>query len=80
MLGSVSEAVIDRAPCPVLVARTNRLGRTVIADEGYLRDSILLRHKDVVAGFEPLMPSFQGQLSEEEILDLIAYLKSEPRQ
>jgi cytochrome c oxidase subunit II len=55
-------------------------GRTVIADEGYLRDSILLPHKDVVAGFEPVMPSFQGQLSEEEILDLIAYLKSEPRQ
>jgi nucleotide-binding universal stress UspA family protein len=34
LLGSVSEAVIDRAPCPVLVARTNRLGRTVIADDG----------------------------------------------
>jgi nucleotide-binding universal stress UspA family protein len=34
LLGSVSEAVIDRAPCPVLVVRTNRLGRTVIADDG----------------------------------------------
>jgi cytochrome c oxidase subunit 2 len=52
-------------------------GRTVIADDAYLRDSILLPTKDVVAGFEPVMPGFQGQLSEEDILDVIAYLKSQ---
>ena len=52
-------------------------GRTMIADDGYLRDSMLLPTKDVVAGFEPVMPSFVGQLSEEDILDLIAYLKSQ---
>jgi cytochrome c oxidase subunit II len=51
-------------------------GRTVIADEAYIRDSILLPKRDVVAGFDPVMPSFQGQASEEDILDLIAYLKS----
>jgi cytochrome c oxidase subunit 2 len=50
-------------------------GRDVTADEAYLRDALLLPGKDVVAGFAPVMPSFKGQLSEEEILDLIAYLK-----
>lgn len=51
-------------------------GRSVKADDAYLRDSILLPRKDVVAGFAPVMPSFQGQLTEEDLLDLIAYLKS----
>lgn len=51
-------------------------GRTVVADDAYIRDSILLPKRDVVAGFDPIMPSFQGQASEEDILDLIAYLKS----
>jgi cytochrome c oxidase subunit 2 len=51
-------------------------GRTVIADESYIRDSILLPSKDVVAGFVPIMPSFQGQVSEGDLLELIAYIKS----
>jgi cytochrome c oxidase subunit 2 len=51
-------------------------GRTVVADEAYIRDSILLPKRDVVAGFEPVMPSFQGQATEGDILDLIAYFKS----
>lgn len=51
-------------------------GATVIADETYLRDSILLPNKQVVGGYEPVMPTFQGQLKEEEVLQLIAYLKS----
>src|SRR2546425_11392872 len=51
-------------------------GRSVIADEAYLRDSILLPKKDVVAGFEPVMPSYQGQLDEADLAALIAYLKS----
>jgi len=50
-------------------------GREVLADEGYLRDSILLPKKDVVAGFAPIMPSFQGQLDEGELAALITYLK-----
>jgi cytochrome c oxidase subunit II len=50
-------------------------GRTVLADENYVRDSILLPGKDVVAGFEPVMPSFAGQVSEEDIQALIAYLR-----
>ena len=51
-------------------------GRSVVADEGYLRDSILLPKKDVVAGYAPIMPSFQGQLDEGELLALISYLKA----
>ena len=51
-------------------------GTTVIADEAYLRDSILLPNQDVVAGYDPVMPTFQGQLAEEEVLQLVAYLKS----
>ena len=51
-------------------------GRTLVADDSYLRDSILEPHKDVVAGFAPVMPSFAGQVSEEDIQALIAYLHS----
>lgn len=51
-------------------------GSTVIADESYLRDSILLPGKQVVAGFQPVMPSFQGQLDEDDLIALIAYIKS----
>jgi cytochrome c oxidase subunit II len=51
-------------------------GRSVLADERYLRDCILLPAQQVVAGYPPLMPSFSGQLSEEEVLALVAYIKS----
>jgi len=51
-------------------------GRTVIADEAYLRDSILLPQKDVVAGFTPIMPSFRGIVGDDEMVRLMAYLKS----
>lgn len=50
--------------------------RTVVADEAYLRDSILLPRKDVVAGFQPIMPSFRGLVGEDQLIKLIAYLKS----
>ena len=45
-------------------------------DEAYLRDSILLPKKDVVAGFQPVMPSFAGQVSEEDIQALVAYIRT----
>ena len=51
-------------------------GGFVLADEGYLRDSILLPQKDVVAGYAPVMPSYQGVASEEDVIRLVAYLKS----
>jgi cytochrome c oxidase subunit 2 len=51
-------------------------GRSVVADANYLRDSILLPTKDIVAGFAPVMPSFAGQVSEDDLQALIAYLQS----
>lgn len=52
-------------------------GRTVIADEQYLHDSILLPKKDIVAGYpDNIMPTYQGQLGEEEVMQLIAYIKA----
>ena len=50
-------------------------GRTAIADDRYLRDSILLPHKEIAAGYDPVMPSFAGQVSDPELLDLIAYIR-----
>ena len=51
-------------------------GRTVRADENYIRESILNPGAKVVAGFQPIMPSFQGQVSEESLMALVAYIKS----
>jgi cytochrome c oxidase subunit II len=51
-------------------------GTSVVADERYIHDSVMLPRKDVVAGFEPIMPSFQGQIAEDDLLDIIAYIKS----
>jgi cytochrome c oxidase subunit II len=51
-------------------------GQVVRADEGYIRDSILLPQSQIAAGYEPLMPTFAGRVSEEELLELIAYIKS----
>lgn len=51
-------------------------GRIVTADDEYLRNSILQPKRDVVAGFEPIMPSFSGALSEGELVSLTAYIRS----
>ena len=51
-------------------------GTTVIADEAYIRESILQPNAKIVAGYQPLMPTFQGQLTEEQIIALNAYIKS----
>jgi cytochrome c oxidase subunit 2 len=51
-------------------------GRTVTADENYVRESIVDPQAKIVAGFQPLMPTFQGLISEEGLLQLIAYIRS----
>src|SRR5262249_22146243 len=61
-----------------------RDGRTVIADAGYIRESILDPRAKIVQGWEPIMPTFKGQLaderadlSEEDVLiRLIAFIRS----
>jgi cytochrome c oxidase subunit 2 len=50
--------------------------RFVTADYSYIRDSILMPKAQVVAGYEPLMPSFKDQISEVDLLKIIAYIKS----
>jgi cytochrome c oxidase subunit 2 len=51
-------------------------GQIVTADDEYLRESILNPAAKVVAGFQPIMPTFQNQLSEEQVFQLIQYIKS----
>jgi cytochrome c oxidase subunit 2 len=51
-------------------------GEVVIADEAYIRDSILLPKKQVAAGYEPLMPSFRNRIEEQQLIELVAYVKS----
>jgi cytochrome c oxidase subunit 2 len=51
-------------------------GQTAVADEAYLRESVLSPSAKVVAGFQPIMPTFQGLVSEEQLLALIEYIKS----
>src|SRR5215510_9347668 len=51
-------------------------GQTLVADETYVRESILNPMAKIVAGYQPIMPTFQGQLNEEALLQLIAYIKS----
>ena len=51
-------------------------GRTVTADENYLRESILDPGAKRVKGFKPIMPTFQGLLTEEQVNELVAYIKS----
>jgi cytochrome c oxidase subunit 2 len=51
-------------------------GEKVVADETYLRESILRPQAKIVAGYRTQMPTFEGQVTEEQLLQLIAYIKS----
>lgn len=51
-------------------------GRVVTADENYIRESILTPSAKIVSGFKPIMPVFQGLVSEEQLNALVAYVKS----
>ena len=47
-----------------------------MVDEAYLRESILNSQAKIVKGFQPLMPTFQGLISEENLVALIEHVKS----
>ncbi len=51
-------------------------GRVIVSDENYIRESILNPKAKIVAGYEPLMPTYEGQVSEEQLIQLISYLKT----
>jgi cytochrome c oxidase subunit 2 len=51
-------------------------GQKITADEAYIRESILDPQAKLVDGFGPIMPTFQGQVSEDQLMQMIAYIKS----
>jgi cytochrome c oxidase subunit 2 len=69
-----------KAKAPVLEGLYGRRvelrdGSSIIADEAYIRESILYPDAKVAAGYQSIMPSYMGQVDEEEILQLIAFIK-----
>jgi cytochrome c oxidase subunit 2 len=50
-------------------------GSVVVADENYLRESIVYPKAKIVAGYQPVMPAYAGLLSDREISALIEYIK-----
>src|SRR5438552_8374335 len=55
---------------------TLQSGETVVVDEAYVRESILTPSAKIAAGFQPIMPTFQGLVTEEQLLALVEYVKS----
>jgi cytochrome c oxidase subunit 2 len=51
-------------------------GTSVMVDEGYLRESIINSQAKIVKGFQPLMPAFQGLVSEDNLVALVEYVKT----
>jgi len=49
---------------------------TVIADARYIHDSIVLPEQEVAAGYKPIMPTFKNRLTEEQIFQIITYIRS----
>ncbi|HYC93571.1 MAG TPA: cytochrome c oxidase subunit II [Thermoanaerobaculia bacterium] len=61
-----------------LYGKTRQLadGSSVVADENYIRESILNPQAKIAAGFAPVMPTFQGQVSEDDLIRLLAYVRT----
>ena len=51
-------------------------GRSVVVNDDYIRESVLNPQAKIVAGFGPIMPTFSGQVSEEGLMQIVAYVKS----
>lgn len=51
-------------------------GQTVVADDNYIRESILNPQAKLAAGFQPIMPTFQGQVSEDDLIRLLSYVRT----
>jgi len=51
-------------------------GQSVVADDEYIRNSILNPTSQIVEGYQPIMPTFKGQVTEEQLVSLVAYIKS----
>lgn len=57
-------------------ARKLKDGRVVPADDSYLRHSILESSEEIVESYQQIMPAYKGQITEEQVMELIAYIKS----
>ena len=53
-------------------------GDRVLIDEAYIRESIINPRAKIVSGYQSIMPTFQGQITETNIFNLISYIKSLP--
>jgi cytochrome c oxidase subunit II len=51
-------------------------GGSVVVDENYIRESILNPQAKIAAGFQPIMPTFQGQVNEDDLIRLLAYVRT----
>ena len=51
-------------------------GQTVTADDAYLREAILNPSQHITQGYAPIMPTYQGQISEEGVIALVEYIKN----
>jgi cytochrome c oxidase subunit 2 len=61
-----------------LIGRTVKLqsGESIVADEAYVRESILNPSAKITSGYQPIMPTFQGLVTEEQVLQIVEYVKS----
>lgn len=70
--GNIAPALEDVYGKEVLLEN----GETVIADGDYLRESILSPDEKIVAGYQPVMPDFSSQISDQELEALVEYIRS----
>ena len=54
---------------------TLQAGETIAVDEAYIRESIVNPNEKITAGFQPIMPAYQGLVNEEQLLELIEYVQ-----
>ena len=55
---------------------TLQSGERLTVDEAYIRESIVNPNEKLTAGFQPIMPAYQGQVNEEQLLELIEYVRA----
>ena len=55
---------------------TLQSGDRIAVDEAYIRESIVSPNEKLTAGFQPIMPAYQGQVNEEQLLELIEYVRA----
>lgn len=71
----------DKGACPDLAGKFGKpvplaSGKPVVFDEQYVQESVWEPNAKIAAGYAPMMPSFKGQVSQDQLLQLIAYLRS----